>query len=61
MALKNKYTCRGPKTTEGDRVGCGHVMNDLVEAVPRDNEKHFIECPKCGNETMVIRTPAAEG
>ena len=41
-------------------IGCGNVLNPLIDDVPRDGVLHWITCSKCGTPTPVTKTPFAE-
>lgn len=63
------YTCLGAVITipgedgSGKSIkafaGCGQVLNELVEQVPFDGERHEYACPKCGTMHVVKRTTKA--
>lgn len=37
---------------------CRKNLTALIAALPQDGNEHEIKCPKCGNISRVIRTPA---
>ena len=59
-AKKAKYKCRGPRVKDStDRVGCGTILNDLINEVQQDGEVHEITCPSCGTVISVRRAKVA--
>lgn len=56
-----KYTCNGPKVfQEQDYVGrtdCGYDLTHLIGAIPADGKDYKVECPKCLNVGVHMRTP----
>jgi len=39
-------------------VPCGFDLTEQYDAVPADGKDHFIKCPRCGNVSRAMKTPA---
>lgn len=64
------YTCLGPKTYADDpvtknkvyagRAGCGYDLTRLITLIPPDGKNYKVECPKCQNEGLHMKTPVGD-
>ena len=53
------YTCRGARTSPGmdERIPCGFDLTEIILALPEDGLDKLVNCPKCGTQISVMRTP----